>query len=117
MIEALSGFAASLIFVFLKAFQQRNVAFDHYRWVIPTSMAMAFTEFYVIALIVKAGYNLPLVGAIGLGAGVGAVAAIHIHGRFLGGANGKTNHINTSTSMTAQGVTEVKGDDPDGHRY
>lgn len=103
MFSAVTAGVASFVFVFLKAFQQRNVAFDHYTWVIPTSMAMAFTEFYVIATIIKIGYDLLAVGLIGTGAGAGALLAMVIHKRFLG--NG---HPTTSTSITAQGSSEVR---------
>lgn len=80
----LLAFLASLAHVFFKAFQQRNVAFDHYRWVMPTSLCMTFTEFYVIALFVMEGFDLLLVGAIGAGAGLGAIIAMHLHGKYLG---------------------------------
>jgi hypothetical protein len=70
---------AMFAFVFTKAFQQRNVAFDHYWPVIPTSWAMAFTEVYVISVIVRTGYDLALVLAIGTGAGVGALGAMVVH--------------------------------------
>jgi hypothetical protein len=62
---------ASFIFVFLKAFQQRNVAFDHYWPVIPISILMAATEVYVISSVVFLGYSIALVLSIGVGAGTG----------------------------------------------
>jgi hypothetical protein len=78
-----TGFFASMIFIFFKAFQQRNVAFEHYSWIIPTSIAMALAEFWVIAMIVREGYNLPLVITLGTGSGVGALAATYLHQRYL----------------------------------
>jgi len=75
-------FVASFIFIFLKAFQQRNVAFDHYIPVIPTSLAMAAAaaaEVYVIANVVVKGFSFPLVLAVGLGSGIGAVVAMKTH--------------------------------------
>lgn len=104
MITEVSAFGASLAFVFFKAFQQRNVAFDHFRWVMPTSMGMALTEFYVVALVAKHGYSLPLVLAAGAGAGLGAIAAMTLHARFVG----RGKRLNVSTSLTAQGVTEER---------
>lgn len=98
----LSAFFASLAFVFFKAFQQRNVAFDHFTWVMPTSLGMALTEFYVVALVAQHGYSLPLVFAAGCGAGLGAIAAMSTHRRFVG------KRLNVSTSLTAQGVTEER---------
>ena len=90
MIQALTLFAASFMFVFLKAFQQRNVAFDKYRWVLPTSMAMAAAEVYVIATIVTTGYSVLAVLGMGTGAGAGALIAMHLHGKYVGGQHGKT---------------------------
>lgn len=83
----LSAFGASFGFIFLKAFQQRNVAFDHYRWVIPTSLAMALFEVWVVAAVVRVGYDLILVGSVGLGAGIGALIAMYLHKRFVNKRN------------------------------
>ena len=83
MITELSAAAASFAFVFFKAFQQRNVAFDHYRWVLPTSILMGLTEFYVVALVATRGYHIPLVLAAGLGGGTGALAAMWLHNRYI----------------------------------
>lgn len=79
MILELTAGLASLVFVFLKAFQQRNVAFDNFIAVVPTSVAMAFAEVYVIGSVAKQGWHLPLVLAIGLGAGIGCVGAMLLH--------------------------------------
>ena len=77
--------AAMFAFVFFKAFQQRNVAFDHYVPVIPTSMLMAAVEVYIIASIATRGYSFLLVLSIGGGAGVGALLAMYLHKRIFGG--------------------------------
>lgn len=77
--EILLAGAAMFCFVFLKAFQQRNVAFDHYWPVLPCSILMAATEVYVISVIVRSGYDLALVGAIGIGSGIGALVAMVLH--------------------------------------
>ena len=77
-------FIASFVFVFLKAFQQRNVAFDHYKWVLPCSFGMAITEVYVIAAIVTTGYSFQAVVGMGLGGGTGALLSMYLHKRFLG---------------------------------
>lgn len=76
-------FLASFIFIFLKAFQQRNVAFDHYWWIVPTSMLMAIVEVVVIANIALHGWELPLVLTIGVGSGLGALVAALAHKKFL----------------------------------
>ena len=74
---------AMFLFVFFKAFQQRNVAFDHYKWVIPISWCMALTEVFVISLIAMAGFSIALALAIGSGSGLGALAAMYLHKRYL----------------------------------
>jgi len=74
---------ASFIFVFLKAFQQRNVAFDHYWPVIPISILMAATEIYVVSSVVLLGYSVELVLCVGSGAGIGAVSAMSLHSRIF----------------------------------
>jgi hypothetical protein len=76
-------FAASFGFIFLKAFQQRNVAFDNYGWVVPTSLAMAGAEVFVIANIARNGWVWPLVLVIGLGSGAGALVAMWAHRRWV----------------------------------
>lgn len=76
-------FAASFAFIFLKAFQQRNVTFDNYRWVVPTSILMASTEVFVIANIAHKGWQPFLVLMIGLGSGLGAIAAMFAHRRIF----------------------------------
>ncbi|MPZ19527.1 MAG: hypothetical protein GEV06_16645 [Luteitalea sp.] len=83
MISYALVFAASFGFIFLKAFQQRNVAFDNYGWVAPTSLAMAGAEVFVIANIARNGWAWPLVLVIGLGSGAGALAAMLVHKRWV----------------------------------
>jgi len=83
MVELASAAAANFLFIFLKAFQQRNVTLDTPKWVIPTSFGMALVEVYIITLIVQRGYDLGLVAAVGGGAGLGALAAMYIHRRHI----------------------------------
>jgi hypothetical protein len=78
MVELTAG-VASCAFVFLKAFQQRNVAFDNYIAVMPVSFLMACTEVYVIGSVARQGWHFPLVAAIGIGAGLGCIAAMYTH--------------------------------------
>lgn len=78
------AFAASFAFIFLRAFQQRNVAFDNYVWIVPTSLLMASTEFVVVANIAQSqGYNVALVLTIGSGSGLGALCAALLHKRYV----------------------------------
>jgi len=88
MLTFFALFMAQYIFVFLKAFQQRSVAFDHYRWVVPTSMLMASAEVFLIAQIAHLGLSpqtVLAVFAVGLGGGLGAISAMRVHGAMLGG--------------------------------
>ncbi len=88
--NALAAATAYFIFVFFKALQQRNVAFLHYRWVLPASIAMGLVEVFVHSLVAlnvftngvdwrTAGLGL----AIGVGGGVGALCAMKIHTKYL----------------------------------
>lgn len=80
---------ANFGFIFLKAFQQRNVAFEHYEWILPISLALAAFEVFVIAVIAKTAltgtliHTLILVLSVGIGGGLGAIAATHLHSKHL----------------------------------
>lgn len=78
---ALAG--ASFLFVFLKAFQQRNVAFDNFVAVIPVSLLMASVEVFTVTKVAAAGWSVGIVLAIGLASGSGAVAAMLLHRRIF----------------------------------
>lgn len=84
MERLLTTFAASFTFIFLRAFQQRNVAFDNYMAILPTSLLMAATEVVVIANIATMGWHIPLVLAVGLGSGTGALTAAIVHKKVFG---------------------------------
>jgi hypothetical protein len=72
-------FLANFIFIFLKAFQQRNVGGSHYLAVIPTSLALALVEVYIIVQVATGGFNFGTVVALGLAGGSGSIAAIWSH--------------------------------------
>lgn len=82
--------AAYFVFVFFKAFQQRNVTGLHYRWVLPISYAMACTEVFVISLVAyeaSKGISPDLLWfalTIGTGGGLGAIIAMRIHSKHIG---------------------------------
>jgi hypothetical protein len=78
MATYLLAFAASFVFIFLKAFQQLNVVHRQYLLVIPTSMLMSVCEIGVVALVIKQGWGW-IVLFTGLGGGVGCVLAMFIH--------------------------------------
>lgn len=77
-----AAFAAAFIFVFLKSWQQQNVVYRKYRWIIPTSLAMAFCEGFVVLKIATA-FTIPLLIVIGLGSGLGCMTATYAHHRLL----------------------------------
>ena len=77
-------FSAQYVFIGLRALQQRNVAFDNYVAVIPTSVAMATVEVLVISSIARTGWTFDLVSALALGGGVGSLTAMWIHRKCSG---------------------------------
>lgn len=77
---------AQFLHIFLKAFQQRNVVFDHHAWIMPTSVLMGLFEVAVMVSVYKAIVegNVWVVGAaIGFGGGFGALAAMWTHKRIV----------------------------------
>ncbi len=82
--EIILATCAAFIFVFLKAFQQRNVAGSHYWPVLPISVLMATAEVYVIATVVRVGYDPALILGVGCGSGTGAMLAMFIHDKVFG---------------------------------
>jgi hypothetical protein len=80
MIYALA-FAASFVFVLLKAFQQLNVVHHQVWWIMPVSFGMATCEVMVVANVATAGWGW-IVLPIGLGGGLGCLSAMWLHRRF-----------------------------------
>lgn len=76
----LLAFITSFCFVFLRSFQQLNVVRTRYLWVMPTSMLMAACEVFLISTAAR-GYGW-IVVAMGLGAGLGCMCSMWIHGRI-----------------------------------
>jgi len=89
VLETTLAACAYFVFVFFKAFQQRNVAFMHYRWIMPISYAMSLTEVLVISIVaMKAtnGFTMELlyIGlGIGTGGGLGAIVAMYLHDKHV----------------------------------
>ena len=81
--EIVYASGAMFCFVFLKAFQQRNVAFDKYLAVIPTSWLMFAAEAYVVVAIAQRGWDFAFVAAVGTCAGIGAVCAMFLHNQIF----------------------------------
>ena len=78
---------ASYISVFVKAFQQRNVGFNNYLFVPVFSLAMAFTEVYIIINIVKLGASWDLVWKLSIGAILGCWSAMYLHNKVTNAKN------------------------------
>lgn len=74
---------ASFLSVFLKAFQQRNVAFDNYIAVPWFSFGMAASEVYIVVHVVGYGLTPATVGWMGLGGSLGCWAAMWAHKRVF----------------------------------
>lgn len=77
-------FWASFVYVGLRAFQQKNVTGDKYGWVLPTSMGMAVVDVFLISTLAKHGVSLVVV-PLGIGAGLGCIAAMALHNYLHGG--------------------------------
>ncbi len=87
--EILAGFGY-FIFVFFKAFQQRNVSFEHYKWIMPIAYCMAITEILVYSIVAikavsvtSAFEMIPMVFTVGTGGGLGALIATWVHHRYV----------------------------------
>ena len=90
MIEVFAAGLAHGIFVFFKAFQQRNVAFLHYRLVIPTSYAMSFADVFVLSIVAFNAVKvdsitemIPLMIALGTGGAMGAISSMWVHNKYV----------------------------------
>ena len=71
----------SFAYIFLKAFQQKNVMQDKYYWMIPISVLMGFSEVFLIATV--AAHVTMITGlCIGLGGGSGCIVACLLHNRM-----------------------------------
>lgn len=74
----LMAFAASFVFIYTKSWQQLNVQHRLYWLIVPTSMAMAVCEVWVIANAAHSGWGW-IVLPIGVGSGLGSLSATYIH--------------------------------------
>jgi hypothetical protein len=94
MIELIAGIAY-FVFVFFKAFQQRNVSWMNYKYVMPISYLMSVSEVIVISTVAYTGAQLfpfsmaalieilPMIFAIGTGGGLGCLSAMYLHHRYV----------------------------------
>lgn len=79
----LEMFGAMWMYVLLRAFQQRNVAFMNYSWVVPTSYCMAVMDVFVITFVAHRGWSIGLVLANGTGGALGSLCAMYLHKRWV----------------------------------
>jgi hypothetical protein len=76
-------FFATFSYVMFRAFQQRNVAFDNHKWIIPTSYIMAMIDIYIVATVAREGWSIPLVLVNGTAGALGCICAMWFHKRFV----------------------------------
>lgn len=80
---------ANFVYIFLKAFQNKNVIGGHYGLASITNMFLVATEMFVmgsIALAAVTGGFLPLLYtfiALSIGGGAGCVTAMYIHTKHV----------------------------------
>ena len=87
----LAAFFVQMIYVGLKATQQRQVMAAEYWKMPPFSMVMAFCEVFIVANVAKTAHGLfPLAGlafAIGAGSALGSIFGTWLHARKHGPTN------------------------------
>jgi len=83
-------FAVNFAFIFVKAFQQRNVTWLKYWPVLPTSFSMAVTQVYIwraVSLRTNEGDSFfemwPIILALSLAGWLGSISAMYLHHRYL----------------------------------
>ncbi len=97
--EELVGGVSWFLFILFKAVQGRNIAWLNYRWVMPVSYLTAIFEVIGISTVAYIGVQLfplswqsvlgvvPMIFAIGTGGGLGCMAGMWLHARYV-----KTDH-------------------------
>lgn len=83
MLQNILIFLSSFIFIGLKSTQQLNVVYRQYWWIVPTSMAMATVEVFVVVNAAKNGWSILLVLLIGVGSGLGSLCATYLHSQLV----------------------------------
>jgi uncharacterized membrane protein len=82
VLELAALFACYFVFIGLRAFQQINVQYEQAKMIVPTSVAMASVEVYVIAALASRGWGWVTVAVYGLAAGLGSLLAMKIQRRL-----------------------------------
>lgn len=81
--DLITAFGASFAIIMVKTMQGRNFVFNNYIAVMPCSFIIAALEIYVVSQVVRQGWNLPYVLAIGTGGGLGAMLGMYTHARWI----------------------------------
>jgi hypothetical protein len=75
------------VYVFMRAFQQRNVIHNNYKWIPPVSYAMAACDTFLVFSIAKHADTLMAASIIafsaGTGGAIGCIAAMILHDRMF----------------------------------
>lgn len=79
----LAVFAATYLYVMARAFQQRNVAFDNYRWIPLASSAMAILDVYIVSTVAREGWQIAIVCACAAAGTLGCWSAMLFHKRYV----------------------------------
>lgn len=82
MLKLTAVFFAAMGYVSLRSWQQLNVVRRKYALIMPTSLAMAAGDVFLITSIAQEGFGL-IVLAFGLGGGLGSVIATYAHHRWI----------------------------------
>lgn len=111
MYAVLLVFIANFVNVFVRAFQQRNVAHLHYKWVIPTSAMFALGDMIVISSVAMLGPSPIMWLALALGGGLGCLASMKVHEKLVKHKSvvpitnpSGYNLVTTTTSMDSAGA-------------
>ena len=78
VVAGLILFGANLLFIGLKAVQQRNVQYLKYLPTFITSQGLAIVEIFVIYTVADKGVGWDTILPIGIGGGLGACLAMYI---------------------------------------
>lgn len=77
------AFLVSLVYVHLKSRQQLSVVYMEFSKIMPNSMGMAACEVFILSTVVRTADSfaglVTLAVSIGLGAGIGCIAAMRLH--------------------------------------
>lgn len=75
----------TFIYVFLRAFQQKNVQHSMYAWMIPVSYGMGLCDVYIISTVARDGHILWVTALfMGTGGALGSVGATFLHNKMNG---------------------------------